>query len=206
MPDIEHKSDSESLPGGGFLTEKDRKYLRGDLELEGSTERRRRLEIRNRLQKALIDFQYLKGLSDRDRLLVFGEAAGWWLNQDESVMTDIEPTGKGARMVEGMISMMTLIAYSLPESGVRRVVETGLEQVPLQDLALMEGEYAPVDVSIEIEVKEDESVPLEELKERFEEGEQIPLQAFYSLDLVEEFGIDEWHQYLRETGKEVIDE
>lgn len=206
MPESEQTQNEESLPGGGFLTKKDRKYLWGELEVEGSTERRRRYEIRNRTKKALVDFRYLRHLSERDRLRVFGDTAGWWINQEESALSETEPTDEGALKAEGLISLIELMAYSLPTQTVRDVIETGLEQVVLEHMAIREEKYVPVDISIEIERSENESMSLGELKEKVEEGEQVPAQSLYALEVAGELSFDELYQYSIERGKELLEE
>ena len=64
----------ENERGRGFLTETDRRYLRGEMEYSPQVERNRRRDIRERVENAVKDFSIVAdSLEARDREQVFSK-------------------------------------------------------------------------------------------------------------------------------------
>ena len=79
---------SREKRGKGVLTEKDKQYLRGEIELTGAQERIQRQRMRERIRNGIIDFALLFAhLDERDRKQILfdkeGSSAGFNLQGDK---------------------------------------------------------------------------------------------------------------------------
>lgn len=182
---------SSSSEGRGFLTESDRKYLRGETKYaQPAGERRKRRDIRERTWRALQDFAFiLQYLEPRDRIQILDEFA---LRDDEiyAEATDEEPRKGPPESRLDILFEPDEVSYGIHTGGLRSM--QGFIALLLYDFCddidfpekkfqglfaelVREGlrdAFAQVGVAVDVELElnlETQEVDFEELRSRFEE-------------------------------------
>lgn len=160
----------------GILTPHDRSFLYPETadsvqeDMSDTAVRQKRHKIRNRFRNALIDIQYLLFLEDDDLGRLF-------------------PSNKWERYELDIVQRAVLAAvyHMIRAEADREVVFDTLEDMAANDVireyADKHGVYAPVEISVEVDVPPVEECPtLEEVRDVLEAGEEIPYKAHMALD------------------------
>ena len=160
----------------GVLTPHDRAFLlaaegKGVREdMSDTAVRQKRHKIRNRFRNALIDIQYLLLLEDEDLTRLF--PSGEW---------DVDELG----IVHG--AMLAAVYHMIRAESEREEVTNILGEIIVNDVtreyAEEHGVYAPLHGGIQFNFPSPEDCePLDSLRARLEDGEQIPEKAHMALD------------------------
>lgn len=144
----------------GFLTQSDREFLlkaNWDDKLPYQTVRNTRLRIRNRILSMFFDARFLRYISEEDRNLIFENArdAGHKLHFREAF--------------KELVRFTYLGLYDF-EFDTQSLLEAAIEEAE-RDRATTDGECADVDVDITVTTTERDSV--EQLKERYENHDEL---------------------------------
>lgn len=156
----------------GFLTPKDREFLRGEQEeLQQATVTQKRHRIRERIRNAILDFPLLRQLDYRERELIFGDLA-----LDES-----GPRGD-AELYYSVVDMLQFAFLGLKEQGIDPKRPTALAIWNIESIYHRWYQDAWVDVDVDISVNFNDHVTLEEAVEAYRNDEDmsnIELIALY---------------------------
>lgn len=157
----------------GFLTKGDKEFLRGasSKEMTKNTWNQRRFQIRRRARNAIIDFILLNNLPDRDIELIFG-------NYDDSTETVEEAVvnllAGDTYLTYGLTNFFELLTIGIGPSKAQALFLDGLTS----GVDYLGARSEEVLLNYEthdrfIIIQEEGHVPLDQIQERFEEGEEI---------------------------------
>ena len=161
----------------GALTPHDRRFLHPDTRDEAregeSNEniRQKRYQIRKRFEHALLDWQYLLMMTEREDLLKILERESW----DEEITEQ-----EYSEIITGVTSLsffLLRIRYEL--NAVRGYWELLLQQDVQHEYLQDHGVFVPQEeIKLELKVPEpEECEPLESIRERILAGEDVPQGA-----------------------------
>jgi len=170
----------------GFLTPEDRQFLRwigdGQVEKELSPEaaRQRRYRLRQRTKNAILDFIDLHLLSQNDKTQIFTGAAE----------TPAELSAENHTLNGGLLNLFRFLADNLTNDVFRLLVTEAFELKIRNDLMTKKNTYADVTVDIDVTVSGETSI--DELKSRYDAGEELSTSEISTLCQANRIGYDEW--------------
>lgn len=149
----------------GLLTEADREFLLGEVEMEHEqSTRNAAARIRRRIENGILDFDLaVHYLDERDRRQVFERAT-----EDQAFL-------------DGLVAMVSFAYIGLKEQGVdfERVLEPAVRGA--ETAYAVEQLSANVDVDVAFEVETDVNSTLEGIEERIEAGTPVTPRELFSL-------------------------
>lgn len=201
MPATEQHADVEEFiryhldRDRGFLTAQDKEYLLGELEYENDNNRyKRRARIRNHLQDAILDFQLFYSARGLDLAKhVFKE-----LSDSHNKEWDVDGDPE---LSEALITLHGIITYSLytEEQAIDAFgyhVSRGVKRM-FQNMASLDDAYW--DIGCELYFEDHGQQPVETLKDRYEEGTLLSLDALlylYRKGIISGEDIDDYRESL----------
>ena len=174
----------------GFLTPEDRQFLKWmfvdqvEEELSPEAARQRRYRLRQRTKNAILDFVDLHLLPQSDKTQIFTGVAE----------TPAELSGKNHSLNAGLINLFRFFAQNLTNDVFRLLVTEAFELKIKDDLLTKKNTYADVTVSIDVTVSEETSI--DELKRRYDAGEELSVPEVSTLYQAERITSDEWENAL----------
>ncbi|MCU4718982.1 hypothetical protein [Halapricum hydrolyticum] len=157
-------SEIPQVPGRSFLTKSQREYLFGK-EFDDDRERQLRFQIRKNIQSALMDFQLIWNLSEKDRLLAtkplssyyqFEGVADWLSEKDQDLLKDLSDVNLsegdehiGGLMHEGIVDLLILYATSYGIGTFENLIQRALDEAAFKTALEMDRDIGAFDVQIQ---------------------------------------------------------
>ena len=167
----------------GILTPEQRRFIIDgpDEDLSPEVIRQRWYRIRRQVRNAFIDFVALLDIPEEQQQLIFKEYA------DADSTRQADPT----EFYDGLMGVFYFVLKNTNQDIFSGMVREAI-------IVQMMNEYPPrgkhpyIDVNIDVTV---ETVLLEKLKERVENGGELSIGEFGSLNVAGRINEDEWEQY-----------
>lgn len=174
----------------GIFTERQRKWLLGQLddEISPNTERQIRYRVRRRLRHALIDFSLLQWLESGDINQVF-----------QGVHDDVDEGELGQDASDALTQSLPYVfaflmrGFRLRYDLIEWAWEAGIQTAISQGAIRTQDELPIMDLSYTFDIKG--VVPLDKLESRYENGEVLTRDALMALVISDRIELDDARSY-----------